>query len=110
MRVVEKDGMRYVSYDTSDITEEYKSSDIYEQLSSIIVSDQIVSGMTDDEYAKFLGIPRYYLMKYRSGDYDFRATEISDICNRLRIYLLISPEGRLKIYRNFNTGESHDEK
>lgn len=92
------------------ITDSYKSSDICEQLSILITSNQIISGMTDDEYAEFLGIPRYCLMKYRSGDYDFRATEISDICNRLRIYLLISPDGRLKIYRNFNTEESHDEK
>ncbi len=64
---------------------ELKTALITSEISAQITKERINRGMTQKEFASFLGVSQPMISKWEAGDYNFTISAISDIFEKLEL-------------------------
>lgn len=57
------------------------------KISSAIVSNRLERGMSQKQFAEFIGVSQGMISKWESGEYIFTIEDLAKICNKLNLDL-----------------------
>lgn len=84
------------------------SADVLADISVTIFKERMCRGMTQKDFAKFMGVTQGMISKWESDNYNFTIETLSEICDKLDLSLEVKMDKRINNnemdkYENINS-------